>query len=87
MAYSPWGHIESDTTKVTKQQQFESSHQNQNVEVISNFFTVTLSLVRKKKSPVTFKNVFVLGDTGKHTEFLKSRPLNALFFKVSFGNK
>ena len=86
VVYSPWGHIESDTTKVTKQQQFESSHQNQNVEVISNFFTVTLSIVRKKKkSPVTFKNVFVLGDTGKHTEFLKSRPLNALFFKYLLG--
>ena len=85
VVYSPWGHIESDTTKVTKQQQFESSHQNQNVEVISNFFTVTLSLARKKKkSPVTFKNVFVLGDTGKHTEFLKSRPLNALFFLSIF---
>ena len=49
VVYSPWGHIESDTTEVTKQQQFESSHQNQNVEVITDFFTVTLSLAREKK--------------------------------------
>ena len=49
VGYSPWAHIESDTTEVTKQQQFESSHRNQNVEVIISFFTVTLSLARKKK--------------------------------------
>ena len=88
VVYSPWGHIESDTTEVTKQQQFESSHQNQNVEVITDFFTVTLSLSREKKKKSSYILKCFCFWWYRKTYWISQIPTTeCTFFLVSFGNK